>query len=672
MATQPMPEIQEQMRLVQETGWFDPEWYRQQYRDVQRRRMDPLQHYVTLGGRVLYRPSERFDLDGYLKKFPELRHNRVPALLHLALNGNQAASVVQNIHPVTKYSISEKALYDLKIDQHRFQIPLGPVEGSITAIIPTCGKSKLLDQCMDSLDDETKVILVANGDHKKEIAQKYEGRRNVEVLVMQGSFNWSVANNLGARKASTEYLLFLNDDLYGGLKGWERALLRAFYDTKVRVVGPIITNPDGSIQSAGCYRVPRGCTSAHIQFRPFHSRYVESVMGAALMVKKGVFDAAQGFDPDYRLLMAETDFCMRVGLCAVVHDVFVTHDERTSRGNQDPVEDIQRFIGKYPVPVGQEWWGRFIVPKRKLRVLAMKLDHIGDAAIAEQAVKEWAQGKEVDVGWLVNPVAKDYFEGLGYETYAYSFFHENASMGQLKFDEKNWREFVKDMLPDYDLVVDLRAHGESAHLLKAWKDTGALTFSFGEQFHTYQTFNNKAQFHNKQALGAFLGALPILSMIVDESRGNKIVVCLASSSIVKTWPTDHWEALCKLLRSAGHEVVQLLAPGSDKLQNVDDRVEVKLSMLREWAQREAWLYIGHDTGPTHIVSLAGVPVMEIVGGLVAPNEWQGLGALVSLTMGVPCAPCYRQPCKMGNLACIKTIAPQQVFELVKRLEKLGV
>ena len=56
----------------------------------------------------------------------------------------------------------EKSLYDIKIDQHRFQILLGPVEGSITAVIPTCGKSKLLDQCLDSLDDETKVILVAN------------------------------------------------------------------------------------------------------------------------------------------------------------------------------------------------------------------------------------------------------------------------------------------------------------------------------------------------------------------------------------------------------------------------------------------------------------------------------------------------------------------------------
>ncbi len=670
MAVQKMPEIQEQMELVRGTGLFDPEWYQRQYRDIQRRRMDPLQHYVTLGGRVQYRPSERFDLDGYLQKFPELRHNRIPALLHLALNGNQSASVVQNIHPVTKYSTPEKSLYDLKMDQHRFQIPLGPVKGTITAIIPTCGKSKLLDMCLDSLDDETKVILVANGDRKKEIAQKYEGRRNVEVLVMQGSFNWSVANNLGARKASTEYLLFLNDDLYGP-KGWERELLRAFYNNKVRVVGPVITNLDGSIQSAGCYRVPRGCTSAHIQFRPFHSRYVESVMGAAMMVKKGVFDAAQGFDPDYRLLMAETDFCMRVGLCAVVHDVLVTHDERTSRGSQDPVEDIQRFIGKHPAPVGQEWWGRFIVPKKKLRVLVMKLDHIGDAAIAEQAVKEWATGKEVDVSWLANPVARDYFEGLGYETYTYAFFHENACMGQLPFDEAHWREFVWATLPDYDLVVDLRAHGESKHLLKAWENTGALTFAFGDWFHPYQTLNGKMQFHNKQVLGAFLGALPILTMN-DGSRGNKIVVCLASSSPVKTWPTEHWEALCKLLRSAGHEVVQLLAPGNDTLQNVDDRVEVKLSLLREWAQREAWLYIGHDTGPTHIVSLAGVPVMEIVGGLVAPNEWQGLGALVSLTMGVPCTPCYRQPCKMGNLACIKTIAPQQVFELVKRLEKMGV
>ncbi len=563
----------------------------------------------------------------------------------------------------------EKSLYDIKIDQHRFQIPLGPVEGSITAVIPTCGKSKLLDQCLDSLDDETKVILVANGDNKKEIARKYAGRKNTDVLVLEGSFNWSTANNLGARAADTEYLLFLNDYLYGS-KSWDRELLRGFYNNKVHVVGPVITNLDGSIQSAGCYRVPRGCTSAHIQFRPIHSRYVESVMGAALMVKKGIFDAAQGFDPAYRLIMVETDFCMRVGLCAVVHDVLVTHDERTSRGSQDPVEDIQRFVEKYPVPVGQEWWGRFIVPKRKLRVLVMKLDHIGDAAIAEQAVKEWVAGKEVDVSWLVNPVAKDYFEGLGYETYTYAFFHENASSGMLKFDEQHWKEFVRG-LPDYDLVVDLRAHGETARLLKAWEGTGALTFSFGDWFHPYQMLNGKMQFHNRQILGAFLGALPIVTAN-GESRGSKIVVCLASSSPIKLWPTDRWEALCTLLRNAGYEVVQLLASGSDTLQNVGNRVDVKLSHLREWAQREAWLYLGHDTGPTHIVSLAGVPVVEIVGGLVAPNEWQGLGALVSLTMGVPCAPCYRQPCRIGSPSCIQTIEPQQVFDLVKRLENMGV
>ncbi len=668
MAHQPLPDVQEQMKLIESTGFFDAEWYANSYVDVRRRRMDPLLHYATLGGRVQYRPSERFDLDGYIRKHPELKYNRVPALLHLALNGNTSLPITKAIHPAAA-SHPEKSLYDLKIDQFRHRVGIGVVYGSITAIIPTCGANyDLLDKCLKSLSDDVRVILVANGKKKVQIAERYARWDGVDVLVMQGSFNWSVANNLGARKAQSEYLLFLNDDVYGE-KGWDRQLLGAFHDPDVRVAGPVLLHPSGAVQSAGCYRVPRGCTSAHIQFLPNHTRYVESVMGAAMMVKKGVFDAAQGFDSDYRLLMAETDFCMRVGLCVVNHLVRVIHVERTSRGKEEPAEDIRRFIEKHPLPVGQEWWGQFIPDGTPLQVLVMKLDHIGDSAVAHEAVRMWKR-PGMEISWLVNPVAKALFEQQ-YDTYTYPYFHENASQGVLAFDKAKWQSFVDD-LPPFDMVLDLRAHGETAHLLSAWENKGALTFSFGDKFFPgYAQINGRAALHNKQALGAFLGALPIGGS-TRTKNGDVVVFCLASSSPVKSWPVEHWEALGKLLTADGYEVVQLMAPDVPKLKNVQQYAEIPLFKLQEWVSQRCQFFIGHDTGPTHLAALAGVPVVEIVSGLVSPNEWQGIGALVSLTMPMSCAPCYRQPCKMGNTACIRTVGAGQVRDLLVRLKKMGI
>jgi len=666
--------LEEQKRLVEASGFFDPIWYANKYPDVNRRGVDALTHYVTLGGRVGYQPGPDFDVLEYMKKFPELRYNRVPALVHYMTAKNPIHAAPTKSASVAHGPFQGKTILDLKTDQFTQGIErpgeLFSHEGTISAVIPTCGKNPaLLDKCLASLHPDTEVILVVNGKNKDALKAQYEGRCN--VLVLQGSFNWSVANNLGAKKATGEYVLFLNDDLYGDTQGWERELLSFFLDPRVHLVAPVLLNPDGSVQSAGCYRVPQGCTSAHVTFAPVRSRFVESVMGAAFMVRRDVA-LYTPFDTDYKLIMAETDFCMRVGGCVVAHDVRVTHHERSSRGNNDPQEDIQRFLSRHPLPSAtylSSHWLPVGGTQAPLRVLVMKLDHIGDATLAKAAVERWVSGFPsgfINVDWLVNPVAKSLFPGA----HTYLYFEEKANAGVARQAPGAWENFVRS-LPDYDLVVDLRAHGCTSGLLRAWENKGTLTFAFGKDgYPDYNHANPKKAIHNQQALSALLASLP-LYVQAPECAAEAIVLCRASSSIVKAWPENNWAALVGRLRAFGLPVIEVVPPGMQPLSGTDETVSIPLDGLAAYAMGHARLWVGQDSGPTHIVAQAGVPVVEIMGGLVSQHEWMGVGNTLALTAPQRCSPCYMQPCKMGSPVCIQSIGPDEVTYAVRQMFREG-
>ena len=671
MAIQQMPDVQEMMRLVESTGLFDAQWYTQKYPDVQRRAMDPLQHYVTLGGRAQWQPGPKFDIGRYLKRHPELRYNRVPALVHYALNGEKSEQkpVLQGV-PMS--GAVGRALDDLRKDQWRFPVKdTSHAPRTITAVIPTAGRNmELLEKCIASLDEETQVVLVANGDRKQEVKAAYEGRPNTHVTVMEGTFNWSVANNIGAKRATTDVILFLNDDLYGP-KGWDRELA-ARMGEEVRIAGPVIRHPSGGVQSAGTYRVPQGCTSAHITFKPVRPYYVEALMGAALMVRRDVFQATQ-FDTGYKLLMAETDYCMRVGMCAVFPEVEVIHHERTTRQAQEPQEDIQRFVQAHPIQVEKITYSPYALSRanRPLRVLILKLDHIGDAVMAERLLME--SKVPMELFWCVNPIMEGYLKDRwGAEhVWSFLFFAEEASGGRVPFDENRWRSLVASM-PPFDVVVDMRGHGETKGLLSAWDGTGTLTYAMGKDgYAPYNMMLEKIGVTYTQMLNGFIHSLPLVPY-EKTGKGGKLVFCRGSSSPVKSWLADSWAELAAQLIRDGWGVVELDAPGMTPLEVEGlEHVSLKLWEISGWLQENATLYIGHDTGPSHIAALSGTPVVEIMGGLVQPEAWLGRGLSVSVGYPVSCSPCYQQPCKMGQPVCIKGVSVQAVLDTIKTLEKRG-
>lgn len=130
--------------------------------------------------------------------------------------------------------------------------------------------------------------------------------------------------NVGSNRASGDILLFFNQDCYGvyGLSdGWDEALLRAFENPKVGIVGGRLLFPNGSIQHAGihfdgkCQPTHRYLGYADKDYPPANvAEEVPAVTGAVLAIRAELFRELGGFDTEtyHKAYFEDVDLCARV------------------------------------------------------------------------------------------------------------------------------------------------------------------------------------------------------------------------------------------------------------------------------------------------------------------------------------------------------------------------
>jgi len=124
--------------------------------------------------------------------------------------------------------------------------------------------------------------------------------------------------NHGAEHATGDLLYFLNADTIPQ-QGWLAPLLRTFDDPSIGAAGSALIFPDGRLQEAGCvvYRdgsaanIGRGIDPADPLVR--FARDVDYCSGAALAIRRSLFEQLGGFDERYSPAYYEdTDLCMQV------------------------------------------------------------------------------------------------------------------------------------------------------------------------------------------------------------------------------------------------------------------------------------------------------------------------------------------------------------------------
>ena len=243
--------------------------------------------------------------------------------------------------------------------------------GRVSILIPTCDHIRDLETCVESIYARTtypdfEILLIENNSKEEQTFRSYERMRKehpdtLKVLTWQGKgFNYSALNNFGARYATGEYLLLLNNDTEVITPGWLEEMVMYAQQKRVGCVGAKLLYPDDTIQHAGVGFGIGGVAGHLHKYFPATSdgymgrlNYVQDVYGdtaACLLIRKDIYDEVHGLDESYAVAFNDVDFCVRVREAGYTN-VFTPfaqlyHYESKSRGMEDNPEKQKRFQGE--------------------------------------------------------------------------------------------------------------------------------------------------------------------------------------------------------------------------------------------------------------------------------------------------------------------------------------
>ena len=209
---------------------------------------------------------------------------------------------------------------------------------SIAVVIVSYNTCQALRSCLDSVDRAaaSEVIVVDNASADGSVNMLRREYPWVKLYANTFNFGYGAAANQGIAGCSAPYVLLLNTDTVLQ-RGALEALAGYLNDRpQAAIVGPRLTDPDGTLQ-ASCYPFPT----------PFHTflensawavflgrlirryvplirrlylrtwphdtaRVVPWVKGAAIAIRRTVFEATGGFDEAFFMYFEDADLCYRL------------------------------------------------------------------------------------------------------------------------------------------------------------------------------------------------------------------------------------------------------------------------------------------------------------------------------------------------------------------------
>ena len=236
----------------------------------------------------------------------------------------------------------------------------------VSIVIPTKDHAGMLETCVNSVLGKTEyrdyeIVLVENNSVEERTFAYYqriqrEHPGTVRVVTWPGTgFNYSAICNFGARAATGEVLLFLNNDTEVKAPGWLGAMVNHLGRPDVGVVGAKLLCHDGIVQHGGVWVSVNSCGYLGYDLAESDDGYMEmmrypsdcaAVTGACQMIRRDLFEAIGGLDETLAVTLNDVDLCLKArqqGYAVVFEPQAVLyHNEHTSRGRDEKDPRKQR------------------------------------------------------------------------------------------------------------------------------------------------------------------------------------------------------------------------------------------------------------------------------------------------------------------------------------------
>ncbi len=233
----------------------------------------------------------------------------------------------------------------------------------LTIIIVNYNSGKFLEECLESVERVSKeanikTLVVDNASSDEGIESAQRKYKNVEFILNKQNFGFGKANNIGLKKAKTEYILLLNPDT----KLEKGILVKMIQDLEVdKDIGAAtckIVLGNGKIDltahrgfptpwASFLYYVFKNDSLYHLKNMDMSKLHeVDAIAGAFFLTRKSVLERVGLFDEDFFLYGEDIDLCYRIKEAGfkVVYEpsVFLIHHKGVSSGLKKHSQQISQ------------------------------------------------------------------------------------------------------------------------------------------------------------------------------------------------------------------------------------------------------------------------------------------------------------------------------------------
>ena len=235
---------------------------------------------------------------------------------------------------------------------------------NITIVTVTYNSMAVLPRMLDSISEDIPIILIDNGSKDINKIRNLTNKKNIQLIENSINIGFGAACNVGAFKAKTKFVLFLNPDAILNVNTLHSLLIASKEYSNCSAMNPrIIGKNKKPFFKRRSHLLPRSQWMRHGW--PIGDKQVSILSGSALFVKLEYFCAIGGFDENIFLFHEDDDLSLRLkrnfGPLMFIYDAVITHDSGNSsiRSNKNTALKAWHMgqskiytVKKYKIPYG--------------------------------------------------------------------------------------------------------------------------------------------------------------------------------------------------------------------------------------------------------------------------------------------------------------------------------